>query len=250
MSIIVAYVFFSILESSAQATLQNWKLGGAFAGFVFTASLLTSITFQVYKHMTTDRIDTFREQIQELQSKLIRGAPRPQGYVIDIDERHKLVFSRPEKWLPKEGLLYQYISNKKLEFKANFNVIYTSETDLCDLFDQLKLGKFDSVNVDLEKLYDIFAQGNIRGLEPFQAENVSETKEFILVDDIKSLKQIISYTLPNPIGTDIKNLCAAAIYSYVPRLKALYQFTFSDSKENFLESSEVFNNVIRSIRFL
>jgi hypothetical protein len=37
-SIIIAYISFSILESSAEANLKNWKFGGAFAAFVFTAS--------------------------------------------------------------------------------------------------------------------------------------------------------------------------------------------------------------------
>ncbi|MCX9026229.1 MAG: hypothetical protein OIN85_09070 [Candidatus Methanoperedens sp.] len=253
MSIFVAYIFFSILESSAEANLQHWKLGGAFAGFVFTASLLTSITFQVYKHLTTDSIAKFHEQIQELQSKLIRGAPCPQGYEIDVDEKHKLVFSRPEKWLPKGGLLYQYIGQDKI---ANFNVVYQSEKDLSDLYDRLNLPKFDSANVDIDAIYDTGSnteaiKAGIVAASRGVVENESLTKEFILVDDLKSLKLIFSYEYSNQDkGIDKRRIRQSGVFTYVPKLKALYLFTFTDNEENYLKSSEVFNNVIRSIRFL
>lgn len=102
-SVFVAYVCFNLLESSAVADLKGWKLGGAFAGFVFTFSILTSATFQFYKHITADQTEKYRQQIQELQLKLIKGAPCPPGYEIDLDERHRLVFARPNGGHPAEG---------------------------------------------------------------------------------------------------------------------------------------------------
>lgn len=252
-SISVAYISFNILESSAEASLQNWKLGGAFAGFVFTASLLTSIIFQFYKQMTTDRIATYREQIQELQTKIIKGAPCPQGFTIEIDEKHKFVFIRPQKWLPLNGVLYQYYEKRTSDiFFANFNVIYQSEEDLSNIYEPLKLGKFDPSNVDIDKLYDSILVSNITLLKTLLpiCENESLSKEFILVDDIKSLKWIFTYTVLQPNGKDKIILCQSGVYTYVSRLNALYEFTFSDNKENYLKSSEVFNTVVRSIRFL
>ncbi len=246
----VAYVFFNILESSAEASLQNWKLGGAFAGFVFTASLLTSITFQFYKQMTTDQISKYRDQIQELQAKLVKGAPRPEGYTIEVDEKHKLVFSRPEEWLPKAGILYQFVESRPPDLlPANFNVVYQGKHDLSDIYKALKL---DPDNVDVNKLYDNIVGANIEFLKsaiPLY-EDGTLTKEFIVVDGIKSLKSTHSYTCLSANGKDKMRMCQCAVCTYVPRLNALYQFTFSDNEEDYLKSSEVFNNVIQSIRFL
>ena len=252
MSIFVAYICFNILDSFAEASLQNWKFGGAFAGFVFTASLMTSITLQVYKQMTTDRIEKYRDQIQELQTKLVKGAPCPEGYTIDIDEKHKLVFSRPQQWLPLNGILYQYIEKKDVSniSIANFNVIYQSEEDL-----SLNLG-IDLANLDIYKLYETVMNLSIENLKKLlkllqnaNLENVNITQEFILVDNIKSLKWILTYTEVDSNSNE-NRMCQCGVYTYVSRLNSLYEFTFTDKEENYLISSEVFNNVIRSIRFL
>jgi hypothetical protein len=254
MSTSVAYICFNILESSAEASLQNWKFGGAFAGFVFTALLLTSIIFQFYKQMTTDRIGKYRDKIQELQIKLIKGAPSPQGYAIEIDEKHNLVFSRPQEWLPLNGILYQYLEKRPSAlFNPNFNVIYQSDDDLSILYEKSNLGKFDSANVDVAKLYESITKlsvDNLKKILPLY-ENASLSKETIYVHDIKSLKWIFTYTtLLQQNGKNKMRMCTSAVYTYVPRINALYEFTFSDSEENFLKSSEVFNTVVRSIRFL
>jgi hypothetical protein len=248
MSIFVAYISFNILGSSAEASLKNWKFGGAFAGFIFTASLLTSIIFQIYNHLTTDRTTKFQEKILELQSKLIKGAPCPEGYEIDIDEKHKLVFARPEDWLPKGGILYQYKGQKTF---ADFAVHYKSEKDLSDQF------KFDSGNVDFDALYmrmanlETLKEGITKGTPGAILENESLINETILVDELKSLKFIFSYTLSIPdLGFIKAKIRQLGVITYVPRLKAVYAFAFTDIEQNFLKSSEVFNNVIKSIRFL
>lgn len=253
MSIFVAFISFTILESSAEASLQNWKFGGAFAGFVFTASLLTSIILQFYKLMTADRIATYRDLIQELQTKLIKGAPCPQGYTIELDEKHKLVFTRPQNWLPLKGILYQYLEKRTSDrSNANFNVTYQSKDDLSNFYEQSNLGKFDPANVNVAKLYDIVTELNVdilKNVLPLY-ENDSLSKEFILVDSIKSLKWILTYTTLQSNGKDKIRMRHSAVYTYIPRLNALYAFTFCDSEEDFLKSSEVFNTVVRSIRFL
>ena len=59
-----------------------------------------------------------------------------------------------------------------------------------------------------------------------------------------SMKLTITYT------TNKKRLCQTGVTTYVPRLNALFSFTFSALEETYTKSSEVFNNVITSIRFL
>ncbi|MBU1043170.1 MAG: hypothetical protein KJ915_02075 [Candidatus Omnitrophica bacterium] len=249
-SIIIAYICFSILDSSAEATLKNWKLGGAFAAFVFTASMLTSIIFQIYKQMTSDKIEEYRQQIQELQNKLIKGAICPPDYVIDLDERHKIVFSRPSDWDPKGGVLYQYIKKDPLNiFHTNFNVVYFAKNDLTDLYSNLNLGAFDASQINIEKLYGAYSEAEAANLKVgCNAENVTLTKEYIFVDNGKSMKFIMTSTC-KPNDKKIK-LCQTGVITYVPRLKALFSFMFSSSANTYTESSEIFNNVITSIRFL
>ncbi len=249
-SVFVAYICFNILESSAEGSLQNWKFGGAFAGFVFTASLLTSIIFQFYKQMTHERIEKYRQLIQELETKLIKGAPCPTGYTIDLDERHNLVFARPSEWLPRGGILYQYVNKNPVDvFNANFNVIYQGKEDLTALYESFKMGKFDPGKVDFAELYELIFKLELDPVKNFPSyEDGALSKEYILVDGIKSLKYIHTYTF-QPDKNKIR-LTQSAVFTYLPRSVALYQFTFSDNEEDYLTSSEVFNTVVRSIRFL
>jgi hypothetical protein len=250
-STIVAAIFFGILESSAEATLQNWKLGGAIAGFAFSAILLTSITFQFYKQVTANDVNKYRDQVIELQSKLIRGAPCPDNYVVEVDERHKLVLSRPEAWLPKEGILYQYVEKKPGDaMPANFNVVYQNKNDLADMYKQLNLGPFNADKINSENLYEAIINASVVFTQAMFADysKGNITKEFIFVDELKSMKVTHSYS--GTIGTAKVNMCQCSVFTYVPRIKAMFQFTFTDNSEDYLKSSEVFNNVISSIRFL
>lgn len=252
-SIFIAYISFDILESSAEASLQNWKFGGAFAAFVFTASLLTSIIFQFYKQMTGDRIAIYSQQIQELQTKLIKGAPCPPEYTIDIDEKHKLVFARPNEWLPREGILYQYVNKNPSDvLEANFNVVYQGKEDLSELYEKSNIGKFDAANVDVNKLYDFVLTLVVTGIKSFTLnyENGALSNEYVFVDGNKSLKYIHTYTAQLPNSENKTRMCQSGILTYIPRLKAFYQFTFTDNEEDYLKSSEIFNIVVSSIRFL
>lgn len=249
-SIIIAYISFSILESSAEADLKEWKFGGAFAAFVFTATLLTSIIFQFYKQMTTDRIKEYQQLIQELQSKLVKGAPCPPNYVIDLDEKHKVVFSRPGDWHPKGGVLYQYYKKDPTGiFHTNFNVVYYDRNDLSDLYQVLNMGHFNIAQIDVDKLYEAYSEAEAKSVRTaFNAEDENVTKEYIFIDTIKSIKFIMTYTC-NVNNTKLR-LCQTGVSTYVPRLSALFSFVFSDREETYIKSSEIFNNVITSIRFL
>lgn len=249
-SIIIAFISFSILESSAEATLKNWKLGGAFAAFAFTASLLTSIIFQFYKQLTSDKIEAYQQQIQELQNKLIRGATCPTDYVIDLDEKHKIVFSRPSDWYPRGGVLYQYVKKAPSNtFATNFNVVYHDKNEFTNLYGHLDFDNFNGTQIDIEKLYDAYSTNEVASLKTtLQAEDVNLTKEYVFIDNIKSMKFTLTSTFQ---VTDKKErMCQTAVVTYVSRLNALFGFTFSDSEESYTKSSEVFNTVITSIRFL
>jgi hypothetical protein len=257
-SIIVGYLFFSVMESSAEATLQNFKLGGAIAGFAFSAILLTSITFQFYKQVSQDEVADLRNQVLELQSKLLRGVNPPEGYSVEIDERHKLVFSRPQGWLPKEGVLFNYEDGSG----SNFNVTYQSADNIVEFYQKAGLlginvsGGFDFKNPDTEKLYEDYlslltqvALQVAASMGEVSSENC--TKEYVVVDDIRSMKAILTYTLRN--REDEKKVicgCQCFVLTYVPALGALFYFIFSDRAERYLRTSEAFNNVLLSVRFL
>ena len=251
-SVLVSYVCFRILESSASANLQEWKLGGAFAGFVFTASLLTSIVFQFYKQMTSEAVDSYRDQIRDLQAKLIKGAPCPSNFTIDIDERHKLVFARPEIWTPKGGILYQYVEPQKKDdpLPANFNVTYLPQ----DVVNGYLGGKFDPGNVDLEALYNQAARITVLGAQILPGyEQVGLSQEYVQVDGLKSLKvhHTCKFAHPNtPPNGPKTEMHQVYVLTYVPRRTAVFQFVFTDDTQNFLASSDVFNKVTSSIRFL
>src|SRR4051812_26090290 len=105
-ALITAYLTFGILQS--QATTQNtvYSLGGAIAG----ALVSFSIFFVAYRQLITSsgEEEKLRDRIQELQQKLIRGAPRPKSFEIEVDERLRLVLARPGNWEPKGGTIFDF----------------------------------------------------------------------------------------------------------------------------------------------
>ena len=254
-SVGVAYVLFGILESSASADLRQWKLGGAFAGFAFTASLLASTVLQVYREMRRDKEEDYVKQIQELQSKLIRGAPQPPGFTIDVDERHKLVFARPVGWRHRSGVLYQYIAvpTHGDHFAANFNVVFETPHDLeaayglsASLLEQRRPFSPD----ELESLYRLVVTGMLehmpRAMPGYAREGFSE--EYVLVDGLKSLRYTHAYSMTHDSG--VTRLTQVGVAIFQSALPGMFTFTFTDDSDDFLVSSEQFNHVISSIRFL
>jgi hypothetical protein len=250
LSLAAAVICFNVLQSSAEATLQNWKVGGGIAAFLVTASFLSSTFLSLYRLLTTDQIEDYRERIQELEKKLIKGAPCPPKYTIDVDEKHKLVFARPDEWEPKGGILYAYVEKKKENdtFFANFVVTYANEKEFKDL-----PGGFDSSVASIDRLYQAKLEGIRQGL--IASELTRETaivEEFTLVDGERSIRYTNSYTIevPTPDEAITIKVRQSGVLTYVPRLRGLFEFAFTDNEEDFLVSSEVFNNVIASIRFL
>jgi hypothetical protein len=247
LSLAVAFICFNILQSSAEATLQNWKLGGGIAAFLVTASFLSTTFITFYRLLTSEQIDEYRKRIQELETKLIKGAPCPLGYTIDIDEKHKLVFARPNEWEPKGGVLYAYLERRKQDdlFTANFNVIYADQKDVTAMYNW-----FDGTIESVQKLYE----SEMERIEQEIPQGVM-SKEFVTIDSIKSIKYVNTYDLPLQKQSESEEqkyltIRQSGAMIYVARARGLYLFTFSDDRKDFLRSSEVFNNVILSIRFL
>lgn len=253
-SLVVAYVLFGILESSGSAELRQWKLGGAFAGFAFTAGLLASTVLQLYREMRRTKERDYVRQIQELQSKVIRGAPKPPGFTIDVDERHQLVFARPEGWRHKAGALYSYEDVQSDDsFPANFNVFFTTPIDLAGAFglDVAALGQRRPVpDEQLEAIYrmDMDNMLNLASMafDGYRRESFAE--EYVFVDGLKSVRYTHTYWTTKD-GVDVK-LTQVGVDIFQPLVPGLFTFTFTDNSEDFLDSSEQFNQVVSSIRFL
>lgn len=252
-SLFVAFICFKLLESTAETNLKGWKLGGAFAGFVFTASMLTSIVFQFYRQMTAEQVEDYRALVQELQSKLIKSAPCPDNFTIDIDERHKLVFARPTEWIPRGGLLYQYVNRcASGNIPANFNVTFLSNRDLLDYY-RIEIGEEKLDLNDLYKKVITYQTNNVKNAFP-EFKELDLMQEYTVIDEVKSVKYVHKYSYSGGQNKDkeriIVNVCQAGLYCYVKKAKGIFIFTFSDDEEEYLRSSEVFNSVISSIRFL
>jgi hypothetical protein len=246
LSLTVAYVTFGLLQSSAQGEVRGYKFSGAIAAFVFTSSALTTVFFNLYKLLTADQLAAYEKQIQELQAKVIKGAPCPQGYSVELDERHKLVFARPSHWEPRGGILYAFVDKPKPadDVSANFTVIHYDEAQISRLLEK----KVDPDKIKIEELYN----KEFAGLANIPGAMI--TKEYIMVDGHKSAKHITTFTTKAPTqdGTEGKDVTMrfSGIITYVPHLKVVYVFTCTDNEEDFLKSSEIFNTVISSIRFL
>lgn len=151
-ALLVAYLCFGILSSQANTKVQSYSLGGAIAGFIVSFTVL----FSSYSHIrkSTNAIEkiqqqhsaemekiqqrhstdmekfqqtykkdteTLRKQNEELQQKIIRGAPHPLGYDTEVDERQKIVLARPSNWLPKGGVVFNFqLSDDELEENDQF----------------------------------------------------------------------------------------------------------------------------------
>lgn len=249
-SLFSAYICFNILASSASASLNNWKFGGAFAGFIFTALLLSSIILQFYNKLSKDETEKYRVLADELRLKLLKGTEAPPGYNVDVDDKFKLIFARPDSWTPQGGILYQYIDKSKTGFYTNFNVTYNGQEEIDEDFTKNGLEVFNP-STDLEKLYDLARKNTIEGLKGIiqNFEEKSLTMEWISIDNNRSQKYIHIYNAQFP-DESVKEMCQVGVFIYVARLKGIYIFTFSDISNEFLKSSEIFNTIINSIRFI
>lgn len=102
----IAYVTFGILNSQAEAEIQQYSVSGAIAGALVSVSLLASVYLQLRK--SSGELEELREKNKELEHKLIRGAPHPQQFVIEVDERQRIVLARPAEWKPFGGVIFDF----------------------------------------------------------------------------------------------------------------------------------------------
>jgi hypothetical protein len=105
--LVAAYLCFGILDSQASGKYQGYSVGGAIAGAIVSWSVLTSVYLQVRK--SSNELQEYKKRVDELQSKLIRGAPRPEGFDTEVSERDRLVLARPKIWKPKGGTIFDLV---------------------------------------------------------------------------------------------------------------------------------------------
>ena len=105
--LVAAYLCFGILDSQASGKYQGYSVGGAIAGAIVSWSVLTSVYLQVRK--SSNELEEYKKRVDELQSKLIRGAPRPDGFDTEVSERDRLVLARPKIWQPKGGTIFDLV---------------------------------------------------------------------------------------------------------------------------------------------
>jgi hypothetical protein len=100
-----AYVCFGVLKSDATGKLAEYSVGGAIAGALVSWGVLTSVYLQL--RGSSGELHEARERAKQLEHKLIRGAPRPRGFEIEVDERQRIVLARPKDWQAKGGTIFE-----------------------------------------------------------------------------------------------------------------------------------------------
>ncbi|MDJ0909612.1 MAG: hypothetical protein QNI99_10490 [Woeseiaceae bacterium] len=98
-----AWVAFGVLESTAEGEFQQYRVGGAIAGFLAATTLLATFYLQVRK--SSGEFEELRERADELEHKLLRGGPCPRGFQIEAVDRQQIVFARPREWTAAGGLI-------------------------------------------------------------------------------------------------------------------------------------------------
>jgi len=89
---------------------------------VVSWAILTSVFLQLRGSSTELR--ELRRRAEELQSKVIRGAPRPPGFDTEVDERQRIVLARPKDWQPRGGTIFELEEKVDLEEKADLEDIF------------------------------------------------------------------------------------------------------------------------------
>jgi hypothetical protein len=104
LALAVAYVCFEVLNSQADGESYGFVLQGAIAAWVVSFTLFTSVYLQFRKSDDKE----LHERIEELQQKLIRGAPHPSGFETEVAERERIVLARPHEWKHGAGIVFYF----------------------------------------------------------------------------------------------------------------------------------------------
>lgn len=123
--LLTAYVCFGILQSRADGQINGVTVGGALAGALVASGVMTTAYLQFRK--SSDELTQLQSRVGELQSKLLRGAPRPGGFEVEIDERRHMVLARPQEWENRGGYIFNFeLPSDKMRaddiLPATFNV--------------------------------------------------------------------------------------------------------------------------------
>jgi len=295
--LVVAYVTFGLLNSQAQGQFHSYQVGGAAAGFAVTFLLLTTFYRQVQRASNEPR--ELRERIEELQQKLLRGSPRPLGFIVEISEQQKIVLARPEKWHKRGGMMFDF-EVSEMTFEDHYPARFTcSFVPITDVYEKLGMDKFYKIfeenikkKTGNERNYYprcefIFIGGEnqstkcikvIAGqymrlefrkneyggkdrLEAFQVTEDEYLKNAALPSasaNAESLvEQAAATTTENfgvngrpPVRVKFVKISHMFVACYRPDLKNVYFFEFMDDDDDFVKSSEIFNQVLNSTRFL
>jgi hypothetical protein len=115
-SLLAAVVCFGFLRSQANFDFKG-SFTGAIAGFIAAFIVLgqllrqlnsSSAELEKFHALNSRQLQDLQDKNQELQQKLIRGAPHPEDFEIEVDERQKLVLARPANWQPGGGVLFEF----------------------------------------------------------------------------------------------------------------------------------------------
>jgi len=204
---------------------------------------------------------------------LIKGAPCPEGFEIEMDEKRKFLFAHPSTWKPQQGVLYYFTENvpenerKNRKTRGSFHIYYM---DLNTLVETYNIDKtIDFQNLPYKDLYSKLSVRVLESLNEKMKKNfpsftlISSNNECIRIDDIPSLRvnstfSIIAKELVAQ-GEDEANfpdlnktitLSNTRLLIYNKRLQGLYEFASVDDTEDYMVTSEIFNQVTNSIRFI
>ena len=105
MSLCVAVVTFGVLDSSGSSDDGVTTIGGAIVGFSVAFVGLGALFRSLQQADHGNEVRRLEQEVQVLSGKLIRGAPRPLGYSVELLERHRLVLARPTSYVSKGGVI-------------------------------------------------------------------------------------------------------------------------------------------------
>jgi hypothetical protein len=90
-----------------------------------------SMFFSAYRQFrkSSGEVEKLHNRIQELTAKVIRGAPCPKGFEIEVDERQRIVLAKPGRWEQRGGTIFDFeLPKDKLQkgdiFPARMEVGY------------------------------------------------------------------------------------------------------------------------------
>ena len=100
-----AAVCFGLLQSQAKAG-TGYSISGAIVGSLLSWSALGSLYLNLRRD--TREFSDLKRENRELAQKLLRSAPRPTGFELEVDEHQRVVLARPREWERGGGTIFDY----------------------------------------------------------------------------------------------------------------------------------------------